>query len=354
MRNDGQESPAPEGTEPSLPVGRVPPGQQLLDPGRRPLVGERDGPPRDAPWSLSVGGLVDVPFRLDRAALEALPRVEAVVDVHCVTRWSQLGRRYVGVLLETILPPARLDPAARFFSFRAATARDHDTSLPIADAYALGTLFAWECDGEPIPYEQGGPVRSIVPGKYFYKSLKWPAFLDVLADDRLGFWERTAGYHNGADPWREERFAAARLSKAEMRALAAGGVLDGLDLLGFDGRGIAHARFSARGALLRNSNFSHADLPAADFSGANLSNARFLGANLRGADFRGADLEGTDLSGADLRGANLGGASLFGATFVGRQPALCDRATRLPSAAREQVAPPQQHFLATLDVEWVE
>jgi DMSO/TMAO reductase YedYZ molybdopterin-dependent catalytic subunit len=30
--------------------------------------------------------------------------------------------------------------------------------------------------------------------------------IEFLPEDRLGFWEKY-GYHNDADPWKEERFA---------------------------------------------------------------------------------------------------------------------------------------------------
>jgi FMN phosphatase YigB (HAD superfamily) len=47
-------------------------------------------------------------------------------------------------------------------------------------------------------------VRTVTPGRYFYKSLKWLVSIELLAEDRLGYWEQEAGYHNHADPWREE------------------------------------------------------------------------------------------------------------------------------------------------------
>jgi DMSO/TMAO reductase YedYZ molybdopterin-dependent catalytic subunit len=52
----------------------------------------------------------------------------------------------------------------------------------------------------------GGPVRAIVPGRYFYKSLKWLEVIRVLEEDCPGYWEAEAGYHNGADPWQEQRY----------------------------------------------------------------------------------------------------------------------------------------------------
>src|SRR5207247_2075153 len=36
---------------------------------------------------------------------------------------------------------------------------------------------------------------------------KWVRGVELLAKDRRGFWERN-GYHNHADPWKEERYSS--------------------------------------------------------------------------------------------------------------------------------------------------
>lgn len=54
---------------------------------------------------------------------------------------------------------------------------------------------------------QAGPLRLVVPRLYFWKSAKWVRGLELMAMDRGGFWERN-GYHNHADPWKEERYSS--------------------------------------------------------------------------------------------------------------------------------------------------
>jgi DMSO/TMAO reductase YedYZ molybdopterin-dependent catalytic subunit len=49
--------------------------------------------------------------------------------------------------------------------------------------------------------------RLVVPKRYFYKSAKWVRGLELMAEDRPGYWEQR-GYHNAADPWKEERLAS--------------------------------------------------------------------------------------------------------------------------------------------------
>jgi Oxidoreductase molybdopterin binding domain/Pentapeptide repeats (8 copies) len=241
---------------------------------------------------------------------------------------------------------------ARFVSFSARSERNHSTSLVLSEAIELGTLIALDCEGEPLSAEHGGPVRVIVPGRYFYKSLKWLAGVELLAEDRLGYWEATAGYHNHADPWREERYIAPGLSKQQAATVLASRDWSGRNLLSIDAAGRQLRGLVAHRALLRNANFRRCDLREARFREANLSNAHFQGADLRGASFTNADCEGANFSGADLRGADFGGASLFGASFCSEadagEPAAVtqlDSTTRIDSAAIEQLTPQQQEFV---------
>jgi DMSO/TMAO reductase YedYZ molybdopterin-dependent catalytic subunit len=48
-------------------------------------------------------------------------------------------------------------------------------------------------------------VRALVPDLYFWKSAKWLEGIRFTVEDHPGYWE-TRGYHNHADPWKEERY----------------------------------------------------------------------------------------------------------------------------------------------------
>ena len=60
-------------------------------------------------------------------------------------------------------------------------------------------------DGEPISLAHGGPVRLVVPKLYAWKSAKWLRAIELVENDRAGYWEE-GGYHMVGDPWEEERF----------------------------------------------------------------------------------------------------------------------------------------------------
>jgi hypothetical protein len=325
-------------TDPDLP-----PRQRLAAPGKWPIVGERACLPFDGPWrlSLAVAGREAMVWTLDD--LRRLQSETRVVDFHCVTRWSRRGVSVTGIGLETLLADAGLSTEKGYISWVARTARRHSSSLPLAEALRLGAMLAWEVDGQPLAPEHGGPLRSVVPGKYFYKSVKWVERIDLLANDRLGYWEAEAGYHNGADPWREERYVAGGLSRDELRNLLATHDWSGREVLSLVGEGRDLSGLIARRALLRNANFRGAILTGADFREANLSNASFAQANLRGADFRDADVEGAEFDGANLSGADFGGASLFGATFTN---AIVDSETRFDAGQLNALAEAERAFLA--------
>jgi len=180
---------------------RLPPGQRVLK-QLRPMGGaEGDGEARS--FKLRVHGLVERPFELDYAALLKLPQVEKEVDVHCVTGWSVLGARWKGVPIATLAEKAGVKSAARHVIFEAA--HGYTTNVRLAEALVDRALVTYRLDGRPLSLDHGAPVRGLVPDLYFWKSAKWLTGIKFVAEDEPGYWE-VRGYHNHADPWREERY----------------------------------------------------------------------------------------------------------------------------------------------------
>lgn len=252
-----------------------------------------------------------------------MPSIEQTIDIHCVTRWSKPDVCFRGIRLSTLFDSVLTSPTVRFVWMQARSDRNHGTSIPLDVCLECGAMIAWEANGAPLSEEHGGPLRVVVPGRYFYKSVKWIERIELRDSDRLGWWEAESGYHNGADPWSEERYVVRGLDRNLAARLISERDVSGLDLLGFDASERDLTGFRAHGALLRDSHFRGSLLENADFSGANLSNAHFQGAVLWRASFVGADCEGADFSKSDLTGADFRGASLFGATFDGASLADC-------------------------------
>ena len=327
--------------------GNLPPGQQLLRPGRWPPVGEKQPAGTFDSWTLQLRGLFTNPRSFSLQQLLSQSLVDESIDIHCVTRWTRLGVEFRGIPLARFLEPHEVDSRAAYVSFIARSARNHSSSVPLD--VARTALIALYAEGKPLEPQYGGPVRVIVPNRYFYKSVKWLETIELLEEDRLGYWEKDAGYHNRADPWLEERYLVSGVTKQQANKLIASLDFSDLDLMGIDASGRDLSGLKATGALLRNARFNKSNLSMSDFTDANLANAHFENAILRGATFQRADLEGANLVGADLRGADLRNASLFGADFISltnpEHHALLDDQTQLSRAQIELLADPQEAFL---------
>jgi DMSO/TMAO reductase YedYZ molybdopterin-dependent catalytic subunit len=182
---------------------RLPPGQYLTQ--KWPVLHYGSVPSTDlATWDFRVWGEVEAPFTFTWEEFRAMPRKSLVTDIHCVTRWTRLDAGFEGVPIQHILERARPTPDAHFVLAHAE--QGYTANLPLEVLDDDDVLLADVADGQPLTPEHGYPLRLVVPKKYFWKSAKWIRGLQFLSRDQLGFWERY-GYHNDADPWKEERFA---------------------------------------------------------------------------------------------------------------------------------------------------
>jgi DMSO/TMAO reductase YedYZ molybdopterin-dependent catalytic subunit len=184
---------------------RLPPGQYITE--KFPVLHYGNVPQYEnleESWDLNVWGSIEAPVRFSFAEFRALPTVSVTLDIHCVTRWSKLDTTWEGVRFRDFLqhlPP--LDPTAAFVIAHAEGG--FTANLPLELMLEDETLLAYKYAGQELEPEHGYPLRLLVPKKYFWKSAKWLRGLEFLPHDRLGFWEGY-GYHNNADPWKEERY----------------------------------------------------------------------------------------------------------------------------------------------------
>ncbi len=202
----------------ATPLDARPAGRDRLPPGqvrtvKWPVLHYSHVPAVDtADWTLRVFGEVERPLVLTWAEFQALPVVEVLCDMHCVTKWSRYDNRFTGVPVAAVLERARPTAAASHALVHAAP--DYTTNLPLADLARPANLFATHHDGAPLSPEHGGPVRLLVPHLYLWKSAKWVTGIELMDGDWPGFWEDN-GYHMRGDPWAEERYG--RPDPARMR-----------------------------------------------------------------------------------------------------------------------------------------
>ncbi len=181
---------------------RLPPGQRLvrdwpvLDLGVQPNVTAEK-------FRLDLDGMVQSPLHMTLDDLLALPQADSVSDIHCVTQWSRYDNHWQGVAARTLLELARPKPEARHVVFHSHDGYTTNVRLDQFDQPDVFLVHRWE--GKPIERQHGGPVRVLIPRLYFWKSAKWVRRIELIGQDRPGFWE-VRGYHNNADPWQEERY----------------------------------------------------------------------------------------------------------------------------------------------------
>lgn len=187
---------------------RVPPGQYVtnkwpvLTYGRTPSI-------QPEKWTLRIFGLITGEKTGEKTfswkEFQSLPRVRVTADFHCVTRFSTLDNGWEGVATREVIRHVRVDPEASHVMVHCYGG--YTTNLPLEDFLSEKALLVDRHNGNPLPVDHGGPVRLIVPHLYAWKSAKWVNGIELMNEDRRGFWEEN-GYHTYGDPWTEERFSS--------------------------------------------------------------------------------------------------------------------------------------------------
>ena len=182
---------------------RLPPGQFVTE--KFPVLTYGPTPQIDlTTWSLRVDGEVERELVLSWEDFQALPTVRVETDIHCVTRWSMFDTVWEGVAFRELAERVSPTSAARFVVQH--SYGGYTTNLPLEELMEDDVLLAHRFGGAPLDIEHGGPLRTVVPKLYFWKSAKWISRIEFVTEDTPGFWE-TYGYHNHGDPWNEERFS---------------------------------------------------------------------------------------------------------------------------------------------------
>ena len=186
-----------------IDAARLPPGQYFTD--RFPVLHVGDVPDYGdlSEWSLVVGGAVANQLKLSWSDILARPAADVTTDIHCVTKWSKFDTVWKGCSLADLIAEAEPSPAATHAMFHCEFG--YTSNLPLADVMAPHVaLLAYQFDGQPLEGEHGYPLRTLIPHLYLWKSAKWIRGIELMTEDKAGFWERN-GYHMYGDPFREQR-----------------------------------------------------------------------------------------------------------------------------------------------------
>jgi DMSO/TMAO reductase YedYZ molybdopterin-dependent catalytic subunit len=146
-----------------------------------------DGPS----WSLKFGGLVDSPYSITLAELQAMPAQDRTETLACIS--NPVGGtlisngKWKGVDFVPLLQKASPKGNATELIFRAADG--YSDSIPLSVAMNNGCFLAYEMNGAPLVQKHGYPARLLVPDIYGMKNVKWITEVELASNDYKGYWE---------------------------------------------------------------------------------------------------------------------------------------------------------------------
>jgi DMSO/TMAO reductase YedYZ molybdopterin-dependent catalytic subunit len=151
-----------------------------------------------ANWRLEVSGLVKKPARFSLADLKSMPSRTQITRHDCVEGWSVIGK-WKGIRLEEIMNKVQPTAEARYVVFRCMDT-DNDgnnyyESIDFVDAVHPQTILAYELNGQPLPVDNGAPLRLRVETQLGYKhakyirALEFVATLEKIGQGKGGYWE---------------------------------------------------------------------------------------------------------------------------------------------------------------------
>lgn len=154
------------------------------------LVNTFDQTPRldPAQFQLTVDGEVETPLTLSLAKIQSLPLTSMTIRHVCVEGWAAIVQ-WGGVQLRELIQLAQPQPDVRYVYFLSADG--YYESWDLASAVHPQTLMAYQKNGNPLPVENGAPLRLASPIKLGYKQSKWVTQITLVSQllPAQGYWE---------------------------------------------------------------------------------------------------------------------------------------------------------------------
>ncbi len=202
------------------------------------------------PWSVVVDGLVDKPGTYDLADLIAGQTIEErIYRFRCVEAWSMVVP-WNGFQLSGLLDKLGVQPGAKFVAFETLVRpeempgqRSGSIEWPYREGLRLDeamnplTLMATGLYGEPMPNQNGAPIRLVMPWKYGFKSIKSIVRISLVDAMPLTTWNMLQpseyGFYANVNPEVDHP----RWSQASERVIGSGLFGGRQDTLMFNGYG---------------------------------------------------------------------------------------------------------------------
>ncbi|MBN7784337.1 protein-methionine-sulfoxide reductase catalytic subunit MsrP [Ponticoccus gilvus] len=169
------------------------------------------------PWSVTIDGMVDRPG--DYALEDILSQMtieDRLYRFRCVEAWSMVVP-WNGFELADLLELAGVQSGARYVAFETVYRPEEMPGLrrPVLDwPYVEGlrldealnplTIMATGIYGEPLPNQNGAPLRLVVPWKYGFKSIKSVVRITLTDKQPPTAWNKAApreyGFYSNVNP----------------------------------------------------------------------------------------------------------------------------------------------------------
>ncbi len=202
------------------------------------------------PWAVVIEGLVERPGTYDLAdLLRGRPLEERIYRLRCVEAWSMVIP-WIGFELAGLLARVGVQPGAKYVAFTTLyrpeemigqewgiLAWPYVEGLRLDEAMHPLTILATGLYGEPLPNQNGAPLRLVVPWKYGFKSIKSIVRIALTATEPPATWNRTQpgeyGFYANVNPTVDHP----RWSQATERRIGGGILAPRRPTLAFNGYG---------------------------------------------------------------------------------------------------------------------
>ncbi len=183
----------------------------------------KDDPSKNAhklqtePWSIEIDGLVETPVTMtfDEIA-SSFETEERIYRFRCVEAWSMVIP-WNGFELADLLDRVTPLPEAKYVQFETAVQPKnmigvkrgvldfpYREGLRLDEARHPLTILATGIYGEPMPNQNGAPIRIVVPWKYGFKSIKSIVRITFTDEEPFTTWKdlnpREYGFYSNVNP----------------------------------------------------------------------------------------------------------------------------------------------------------
>ena len=171
------------------------------------------------PWQVTFDGLCAKPGTFDLDDLMGMPfshLEERIYDFRCVEAWSMVIP-WNGFELADLLTRVGVQEGARYVAFETLVRPEempgqrspilewpYREGLRLDEAMHPLTLMATGLYGEPMPNQNGAPIRLVVPWKYGFKSIKSIVRITLTDEEPPTTWNmqnpREYGFYSNVNP----------------------------------------------------------------------------------------------------------------------------------------------------------